>query len=433
MATLVIHGGRKLHGAIAVGPSKNSAVALLAASLMIRGDVIFERMPRIQEVDRFLEILDSIGVKAKWKGEHTLVLDTRTRLQMEAIDRAACEKIRSSLLLLGALSGREKRYRLYRAGGCKLGERTVRPHLYALRKFGVDVTSRPKFYEVTSELRAPARVVMYESGDTPTENAIMAAALAPGDTTITFASSNYMVQDLCHFLVSAGASIEGIGTTTLKIRGVKKLKNSARYSVMPDPIEAMSFIALAATTKSKLTILGCPMDFLELELEKLSIMGQKFSVSDERRVGGHTRVADVTILPSRLSALPDKLYGRPFPGLNIDHLPLFVPILTQARGRSLVHDWVYENRAVYYLELLKLGAKITLLDPHRIFVEGPTALRGNDIVCPPAIRPTMAILIAMLGAKGTSVLRHTYPIERAHEKLVERLRAIGAEIERTEE
>jgi UDP-N-acetylglucosamine 1-carboxyvinyltransferase len=415
-----------------VGTAKNSAVALLAASLMVRGVVVFERMPRIQEVERFLEMLKSIGVKAGWEEERTLRLDTSAPLAMGSIDRSACEKIRSSLLLLGALASRETSYRLYRAGGCKLGERTVRPHLYALRKFGVDAVSRPKFYDVTDVLRAPGRIVMYESGDTPTENAVMAAALAPGPTTIAFASANYMVQDLCYFLNEAGADIRGIGTTTLEIRGVTHLKKSVRYSVMPDPIEAMTFIALAATTKSRLTIRDCPMDFLELELEKLSVMGQKFSVSNERALG-HARVADVTILPSRLTALPDKLYGRPFPGLNIDNVPLFVPILTQARGRSLVHDWVYENRAVYYLEFAKLGAKVTLLDPHRIFVEGPTTLRGNDIVCPPAIRPATAILIAMLAAKGTSVLRHTYPIERAHEAIVPRLKAVGAHIEQTNE
>jgi UDP-N-acetylglucosamine 1-carboxyvinyltransferase len=346
---------------------------------------------------------------------------------MDAIDRASCETIRSSLLLLGALAARESAYRLYKSGGCKLGNRTVRPHLYALEKFGVEVKSRPGYYDVTNNLRCPGRVVMYESGDTPTENAVMAAVLAPGETAIAFASANYMVQDLCRFLSAAGAKIGGIGTTTLRIRGVHALKSRVRFRVMPDPIEAMTFVAIAAATKSPLVIRECPLDFLELELEKLSVMGQRFTIARERSVN-HVRVGDIQMMPSALVALPDKLYGRPYPGVNIDHVPLFVPILTQAKGRSLVHDWVYENRAVYYLELQKLGANVTLLDPHRLFVEGPAKLRGADLISPPAIRPAMAILIAMLAAAGESRLRDTYQIERAHESLVERLQSVGADV-----
>jgi UDP-N-acetylglucosamine 1-carboxyvinyltransferase len=429
MSTFTINGGKKLHGSIAVSSAKNSAVAILSASLMMKGKITLHDVPRIQEVERFCEILKSIGVGLNWKDEHTLVLDTSEKLSMDNINREACERVRSSLLLFGALAQRETSYKLYKSGGCKLGARTVRPHLYALNKIGVDVVSKNAYYEVKNGNLKSGRVVMYESGDTPTENAIMAAVFAPGVTTITFASANYMVQDLCWFLVAAGAKIEGIGSTTLTITGVKELKSSISYHIMPDPIEAMTFIALAITTKSKLTITNCPIDFLELELEKLSVMGQKWSAKNERlSANNHFRIIDVVIEPSKLTAVPDKLYGRPYPGLNIDNLPLFVPILTQARGRSLVHDWVYENRALYALEFQKLGAKVTLLDPHRIFVEGPTPLRGNEVMCPPALRPAVALLVAMIAARGTSVLRNAYMIERGHEHLSERLKAIGASI-----
>ncbi|HOX60407.1 MAG TPA: UDP-N-acetylglucosamine 1-carboxyvinyltransferase [Candidatus Magasanikbacteria bacterium] len=431
MAKFIIEGGRKLKGVLPVSSAKNSAVSLLCAALMVKGEVTLRDVPRIEEVDRILEILESLGVGIAWRGEHTLVLDTRGDLEMVRINKHACEVTRSSMLLLGALAKREKKYRLYKSGGCKLGERTVRPHLYALEKLGVTARSRDKYYEVVTNNLQGTEIIMYESGDTPTENAIMAAVLAEGETVIKFASANYMVQDLCFFLNRAGAKIEGIGSTTLRIRGVAQLKNKIEYAVMPDPIVAMAYISIAITTASPLTIAGCPMEFLELELEKLRVMGQKFSLKNERQSNsGKFRLADVVIEPSPLSALPDKIYGRPFPGLNIDNLPFFVPIFTRARGRSLVHDWVYENRAIYYLELQKLGAKITLLDPHRVFVEGPTKFRANELICPPAIRPAMIVLIAMLAAPGRSVLRNPYPIERGYEKVTEVLSAVGAKIEK---
>jgi len=196
----------------------------------------------------------------------------------------------------------------------------------------------------------------------------------------------------------------------------------------------MAYISIAIVTGSKLTIKDCPIEFLELELEKLHVMGQKFTLMNSRKsASGKFKLVDVSIEPSKLVALPDKIYGRPFPGLNIDNLPFFVPIFTMARGRSLVHDWVYENRAIYYLELQKLGAKITLLDPHRVFVEGPTKFRSNELICPPAIRPAMNVLIAMLAAPGKSVLRNPYPIERGYENVTEALRQVGAKIEKVDE
>jgi len=431
MAKFIINGGKKLHGELAVNTAKNSAVAILCASLMIKGKVILKDVPKIEEVYRILEILNSIGVDVRWQDEHTLFLDTSKKLKMHEINKHATEVTRSSLLLLGALAKREKTYKIYKSGGCRLGARTVKPHLFALEKFGVQVESKLKYYDVKNLALKPAPVVMYESGDTPTENAIMAAVLAPGVSIIKFASSNYMVQDLCYFLQKAGAKIEGIGSTTLKIIGVKQLKSVNNYSIMPDPIEAMTFFALAITTKSNLIIKNCPLEFLELELEKLKVMGQKFELLRRRKSGnGEFDLVDVKFIPSKLSALPDKIYGRPFPGLNIDNLPFFVPILALARGRTLVHDWVYENRAVYYLELQKLGAKITLLDPHRVFVEGPSKFYANELMSPSAIRPAVVVLLTMLAAPGRSVLRNSYTIERGYENLAERLQKVGAKIER---
>lgn len=429
--TYIVHGGKRLSGSVAVGSGKNAPVALLAASLLVRGHVRLFQMSRVEEVERMLEILSSINVRHRWEGETTLLLDTRHPLTITSIHRSLCAEVRAVLLFLGALATREKHYRLYKSGGCRLGERTIRPHLYALEQLGVKVVSKTRYYEVTNAPLRSANVVMYESGDTATENAIMAAVLAPGVTTIRFASANYMVQDLCHFLVATGAKIEGIGTTTLRITGVKKLRPTVSYAIAPDPVDAMAWISLAITTKSRLRIKNCSLDFLALELEYLRRMGQKYRLFNERRSeSGHFPLADVEIIPSPLHSLPDKLHPRPYPGFNIDNIPLFLPILTQAKGQTLVHDWVYENRVVYYLELQKLGAKMILLDPHRVLVNGPTTLIGNEVVCPPALRPGMALLISMIAARGRSVLRNAYQVERGYEDLLLRLNQIGANVER---
>ena len=390
-------------------------------------------MTHVEEVERILEILQSIGVQTHWQDHETLLVDTSGPLTMDTIDRHACEVTRSSLLLIGALVARERQFTLYKSGGCKLGNRTIRPHMYALDKLGVRVESTEEGYTVSTTDLKGAYVVMYESGDTATENAIMAAVLAPGTTQIKMASANYMVQDLCYFLIAAGAKIEGVGTTTLSIIGVEALHDISEYTPIPDPVDAMAWISLAITTHSELTITNCPLDFLELELEKLHVMGQQCTYSNQRLSdNGHFAIVDITLKSSALQALPDKLYGRPFPGLNIDNVPLFVPLLTQAEGTTLVHDWCYENRAVYYLELKKVGANILLLDPHRVMIEGPTQLKGNDVVAPPALRPAMALLIAMIGAKDTSVLRDVYQIERGYEQLIERLQSVGVDIQRSE-
>jgi UDP-N-acetylglucosamine 1-carboxyvinyltransferase len=426
MPYLVVNGGKKLHGEIMNQSAKNSAVAILCASLMIPGKTILSDVPQIEEVNRILELLASLGVKIEKLGPGKLSLDAGGKLNFDSIDKHASEVTRSSLLLLGALSSHRASYKLYKSGGCRLGERTVRPHLYALENFGVSVISKQKFYEVKNSPLRAAEIVMYESGDTPTENAIMAAVLAPGKSIIRMASANYMVQDLCFFLRQAGAKIEGIGTTTLIIEGVKELKSSVNYSIMPDPIAAMTFLSAAIVTNSHLTIKNCPMDFLDLELCKLEKMGQKLQVKNER--SGKFRMADIEVWPSSLKALPDKIYGRPFPGLNIDNLPLFVPILAKAKGRTLVHDWAYENRSVYSLELQKLGAKINLLDLHRAWIEGPTKFKANEVVCPPALRPAVNVLICMLAAKGKSILRNTYVIDRGYENLYDILSSVGADI-----
>lgn len=428
MANLLIEGGRKLHGAIQTNSAKNSAVAILCATTMIKGRTVLNDVPRIEEVNRIIEILSSLGLKFSWIDEHSLEIVNSGKLNPAKINRDSFIKTRSALLLMGALSSSLKKFSLPKSGGCRLGTRTVNPYSIALNYFGIKVKSFSDAYHISYERKKAAEFTMYETSDTGTENTIMAAVFTPGTSRINLASSNYMVQDLIGFLNQAGAKISWDGIS-LVITGVERLHPIDGYSIMPDPIESMAFISLAITTKSTLKITRCPIDFLLLEIEKLKVMGQKIKISKPYKTDNKLfRLVDITIVPSRLKALPDKLHPQPYPGLNIDNLPLFVPILTQAEGDTLVHDWIYENRAIYYTELTRLGADMMLHDPHRITVTGPTELKPNEIVCPPALRPSINILICMLAAKGRSTLRNSYSIDRGYENLYDRLNSIGAKI-----
>ncbi|MDC1205676.1 UDP-N-acetylglucosamine 1-carboxyvinyltransferase, partial [Candidatus Pacebacteria bacterium] len=263
---------------------------------------------------------------------------------------------------------------------------------------------------------------------------LMAAALSPCITTIKYASANYMVQELCVFLQACGVKIEGVGTTTMVVHGVEEINADIEYTLSEDPTDSMFFLAAAIVTNSALTITRCPLDFLELELLKLRKMGFQFSLGKEYRAhNGITRLVDIKTKPSDLTALHEKIYARPYPGLNIDNLPFFAVIATQAQGQTLIHDWVYEKRAIYFTELDKLGAETVLADPHRIYINGPTKLHANELVCPPALRPATILLIGMLGANGKSVLRNIYSINRGYENLVERLTSLEADVKYLEE
>ena len=272
--------------------------------------------------------------------------------------------------------------------------------------------------------------MLTERGDTVTENALMAAALQPGTTVIRNASSNYMVQDLCFYLKKLGVGVEGIGTTTLSVTGLADIDVDVDYAPSEDPIEAMSLLAAAIVTESEITIRRVPIEFLEIELALLEEMGFRYERSAEYVADNeHTRLVDIRTLESELHSPIDKIHPMPFPGLNIDNLPFFAVIAAVAEGQTLLHDWVYENRAIYLTELTKLGASVKLLDPHRVMIEGPTRWRGTEIVCPPALRPAVVILLAMLASKGTSVLRSVYVINRGYEDLATRLNALGTSIE----
>lgn len=424
----VIDGGKKLSGEISTKVSKNASVSLLLASLLNKGTTTFKNIPRIEEVHRILEVLQSIGVQVRWNN-NSLTLKPPKQIKLYNMDSEAATKTRSVIMLLGPLIHTYRQFSIPAPGGCKLGSRTIMPHIYALEEFGAEFKQDNNIYDIKVKPKNPKEVVLYEAGDTVTENVIMAAALSTGKTVIKMASANYMVQELCYFLQELGVKVEGIGTQTLTIHGRKSIKQNVEYSPSEDPIESMLFLAIAITTKSEIIIKRCPIDFLQLELLKLEKMGFQYEIVKKYKAkNGNTNLVDIKTRRSNLTAPVDKIHPSAYPGLNIDNLPFFIPIACVAKGRTLIHDWVYENRALYYTELNKLGANVTMADTHRVYVDGPTNFVPADVTCPPALRPAAIILIGMLAAPGKSKLRNVYSINRGYEDLAQRLQELGADI-----
>ena len=424
-----IEGGRKLSGTIETNTSKNGAVNMMVAALANSGTTTLRNIPHIEEVYRYKELLESLGVKIRWVYDDTsLEITPPKKLSFATMNKAAAERIRS-FTFVGAFIHYSNHFTLPHSGGCKMGERTVASHKFALEYLGVDIQTKETNYIVSYKKLKPAEFILYESSDTGAITALIAAARIPGKTVIKCAPPNYQVQDVCFLIEKMGVKIEGIGTSTLTVHGKETINETIEHYNSEDPIESMFFISAAIVTKSKLSITRCPIDFLELELEKLKRMGLKYTKSKiYLSHNGRTKLVDITVSPSKLVAPHDKIHSLPYPGINQDNLPFFVPIACFAEGQTLIHDWTWEVRAIYFTEINRLGADIKLLDPHRALVTGVKKLRGAQIVSPPALRPTAIILIAMLAAEGTSLLRNVYSIKRGYADIAERLNSIGAKI-----
>jgi len=433
MTDFKIQGGKKLSGFIACNTSKNGAMGLVCAALINKGTTTLYGIPRIEEISRMLEVFKSLGIQVEAIGETTLKITPPKEWDMSKINRESASKMRSVLMLLGSLVHYDKDFMLPHAGGCKMGARTIAAHKHGLQELGVEIETLDDDYHVTnSGLKAGREIVMYLAGDTAAINLLIAAARVPGKTVIKYAPPNYQVQDVCYFLEALGVKIEGIGTHILTVYGLEEIDTDIEWHNSEDPIEAMCFITAAIMTKSYLVIERCSINFLEVEILKLKYMGLEIHVGEKYLAeNGKTVLADITVLADRgnLTALEDKVHPLPYPGLNVDNLPFFAPIATQAEGTTLIHDWMWESRAIHFTELTKLGADMKLLDPHRVEIYGKTPLIGAQVICPPALRPAVIIMMAMLGAEGESTLHNIYSITRGYESLAERLNAIGADIE----
>ena len=425
----VVQGGKKLSGEILTNRSKNGAVALLAASLLNKGTTTLKNAPKIEEVNRLIEVLVSLGVSVSWN-IRDLVITPPATIDLNSIDKRAAMRTRSILMFIGPLVHLFKEFGIPQSGGCTLGLRSVQQHLWVLEKFGISITAEEDRFAVSHDGLSASTLILYEASDTATINALLAAAKLPQTTTIKYASANYQVQEVCGFLRDLGVTISGVGTTTLSVTGVLEIDMDIEYSVGEDPTDAMFFLATAVTTGSHITIKRAPIEFLEVELFVLQKMGLKYTVTDAGiSENGITKLADIEVFPSTLNAFPEKVHARPYPALNIDNLPFFAVIGTKVEGTTFIHDWSYEKRAIYYTELDRFGADTLLLDPHRFQVHGPSELKGTQLVCPAALRPATILLIAALAAEGKSVLRNVYMIKRGYEDLVVRLKSIGADIE----
>ncbi len=421
----VVTGGRPLAGTIKPAGNKNAALPVIAATLLADGPVDLHNIPRIRDVETLLELLADLGASIEWTAPNAVRIDARA-VRPKPLDPVLCTKIRASILLAGPLLARFGKVTLPPPGGDVIGRRRVDTHFLALERLGARVTVGESF-ELEGRL-VGADIFLDEPSVTGTENALMAAVAAKGRTTIRNAAAEPHVQDTARVLVAMGAQIEGIGSNTYVIDGGYPL-HGASYTIGPDHIEIGSFIGLAAVTNSPITIDGVRGDDLRsmlLGFERLGIsprlQGDQLVVAadQERKVhpdlGGHV----------------PKLEDGPWPAFPADVMSIAIVAATQCEGMVLIHEKMFESRLFFVDKLIGMGARIVLCDPHRAVISGPSRLRGGRVDSPD-IRAGMAMVIAALAAEGKSEIHNISQVERGYEHIHQRLRALGADIERVDD
>jgi UDP-N-acetylglucosamine 1-carboxyvinyltransferase len=426
MEKFVIKGGPALSGEITAAGNKNAALPILAACLLTDEELVLSNVPRIRDTETQVAVLEGLGVSALWSGHNEL------RLRAEGVtdtapDEALSSRIRASFLVAGPLLARFGEARMPPPGGDFIGRRRLDPHLDAFKDLGARVEGRDREIEVRAPDGGlkPCAIFMDEPSVMGTENALMAAALTPGPTTIANAASEPHVQDLARLLVKMGAQIDGIGSNVMTVHGREKLAG-AEHRVCPDHIEVASFMALAAATKGELRIRNAaPEDLITIR--------RQF-----RRLGLQSMVEgnDILVPPEQALEIRDdlgdaipKIDDGPWPAFPADLTSIALALATQARGTILIFEKMFENRLFFVDKLVAMGARITLCDPHRAIVSGPSRLHGERVESPD-IRAGMAMLIAALCADGVSEIGNVVQIDRGYERIDERLRELGARIER---
>ncbi len=420
-----VEGGIPIKGTIRASGNKNAALPCIAAVLLTKDDVILRNMPEIEDTHVMIQILQALGVKAEKIEEHVWKFNS-SGLSGNTIPQNLSKKIRASILFAGPLIARSGKAVMLPPGGDVIGRRRLDSHFLALTELGARVTTDGKF-EFTANKLVGADIFLDETSVTATENAIMAAVLAEGKTEITNAASEPHVQDLCNMLNSMGGKISGIGSNILKIEGVKKLSGTD-FTIGPDFMEIGSFIGLAAATRGSIKITGVnarDMRPLRISFGKLGIRwdieGDELTVS----AGQEMRVN------TDLGGMIPKIDDSPWPGFPPDLTSIMTVVATQVEGTVLIFEKMFESRMFFVDKLISMGARITLCDPHRAVVTGPSVLHGEHLVSPD-VRAGMAMVIAAMAARGESVISNVYQIERGYENLVERLKSLGAHIERVE-
>jgi len=424
MEKFVIEGGVPLAGTMRPAGNKNGALPILAGALLTEDEVVVRNVPRIRDVDAMLSILDAIGVTVRWRGANEVALCAANVHEVE-IERGLAEQIRASFLLAGPLLARFHRAVMPPPGGDVIGRRRLDPHLDAFRAMGATADCGREIVLSAPNGLKPTDVFMDEPSVMASENALMAAALTPGTTVIGNAASEPHVQDLARMLVKMGADIQGIGSNLITVNGAKEL-HGCEHEVAPDHIEIGSFIALAGVTGGELRIKDTvPGDLrmIRLVFERLGLRteldGNDVIVPGEQKL----------IVQADVGEYKSKIQDGPWPAFPADLTSIAVALATQAEGSILVHEWMFENRLIFTDKLILMGADIVMCDPHRAIVTGPRRLRGERVESPD-IRAGMAMLLAALCAEGKSEIGNIRQIDRGYERIDERLRELGARIER---
>ncbi len=426
METFVIDGGTPLSGTVVPAGNKNGALPILAASLLTGEEMVIANVPRISDVDSMLELLRGIGVAAEWIAENEVTLCAKEVDRAAELDRGCAERIRASFLLAGPLLARFGRAAMPPPGGDVVGRRRLDPHLDALGALGATMThGRDIVLEAPAGGLRAAQIFMDEPSVMATENALLAAVLTPGETLIGNAASEPHVQDLARMLSKMGADIRGIGSNVMTVSGKDEL-GGCHHSIGPDHIEIGSFIALAGVTGGEMRIVNTdPAD-----LQMIRLVFSKLGLHTELEGGDVIVPGDQKLVVARdVGEYKSKIQDGPWPAFPADLTSIAVALATQCEGSVLVHEWMFENRLIFTDKLVLMGADITLCDPHRAIVSGPSQLRGERVDSPD-IRAGMAILIAALCADGRSEIGNVSQIDRGYERIDERLRELGAKIER---
>ena len=424
----VIQGGHALAGTVTPAGNKNAALPILAAILLTDEEVILENVPDILDVHAMLAILDDLGVSVREEPDGCLAFKA-SAIRGSSLDPDLCRRIRASVLFAGPLLARESSVDLPLPGGDFIGRRRIDTHLMAFRALGATVDEAERSYRMSHAGLTGAEIFLDEASVTATENVVMAAVLATGRTTVLNAACEPHVQDLCNFLVTLGAQIDGIGTNRLIIDGVERL-GGGRFRIGPDYIEIASFIGLAAITGSDLVIDDARRDDMRMILLGFERLGIRVEWLDDTTLRVPPEQS-LEIVTDEGGAIP-KIDDGPWPAFPADLTSIATAVATQARGEVMIFEKMFENRLFFVDKLVAMGARIILCDPHRAVVSGPAQLFGERVESPD-IRAGMAMLIAGLAAKGTTTIGNITQIDRGYERIDERLRAVGARIERVDD
>ena len=421
--SFVIEGGHPLSGSVQAAGNKNAALPILAAALLTAEPVTLSNVPRILDVENMVDLISRTGSGAEWTGPNAVRIEAVEIVNTD-LDVALCRRIRASFLLAGPLLARAGSVKIPPPGGDVIGRRRLDTHVKAFADLGVQIEAERDYTMKVDELRG-RKLFLDEPSVMGTENVIMAAVLAEGETVIGNAAGEPHVQDLCRFLVSLGAEIEGLGSNLLRICGVPKL-SGGEHRIAPDHIEIASFIGLGAVTRGELTINGCSGEDLRPILPHLERLGVRLEADN-----CSVRVPDgqELVIQDDLGGAIPKIEDGPWPQFPADLTSIAVVIATQARGTVLIFEKMFESRLFFVDKLVGMGARIILCDPHRAVVTGPAPLVGDRMESPD-IRAGMAMLIASLCADGVSTIGNIGQIDRGYERIDERLRSVGASIER---